>query len=184
MNRHERWDKWIRKRVLFHLHDKKNWHTLSLQFQFLATQRMCNSQKFTSIFTNTIFNYQSLSHFSNIELQFYNTFTILTFNAIWQMGLSHDMWICVFLSKSFVRIRPKNPTLQNIILFSPPLFKESWKRVFLRWIFSMVIKLSVEEIWTQFGRNKDRVFWYIGSQSSIIRKVRIGVLDVNQTYPC
>ena len=95
VNRHERWDKWIRKRVLFHLHDKKNWHTLSLQFQFLATQRMCNSQKFTSIFTNTIFNYQSLSHFSNIELQFYNTFTILTFNAIWQMGLSHDMWICV-----------------------------------------------------------------------------------------
>ena len=54
------------------------------------------------------------------------------------------------------------------------LFKESWAEIFLPWIFSAVIKLSVEEIWTQFGRNKDRVFWYIGPQLSIAWKGRRG----------
>ena len=61
-------------------------------------------------------------------------------------------------------------------LYFPPiytvLFKESWAEIFLPWIFSAVIKLSVEEIWTQFGRNKDRVFWYIGPQLSIAWKGR------------
>ena len=64
------------------------------------------------------------------------------------------------------------------LIYFPPiytvLFKESWAEIFLPWIFSAVIKLSVEEIWTQFGRNKDRVFWYIGPQLSIAWKGRRG----------
>ena len=60
------------------------------------------------------------------------------------------------------------------LLYFPPIYtvllKESWAEIFLPWIFSAVIKLSVEEIWTQFGRNKDRVFWYIGPQLSIAWK--------------
>ena len=113
--------------------------------------------------------YSTISHSPISPILNYN-FTSLS--QYWLLMSSLNL----HLIKFFCTYKTKESCFSKQYCIFTPLFKESWKRVFLRWIFSMVIKLSVEEIWTQFGRNKDRVFWYIGSQPSIIRKVGLGVM--------
>ena len=86
--------------------------------------------------------------------------------------MAFDIWFYLTWLDSLIKVLEQFVLSKSELIFTL-LFNESWKTVFLPWIFSMVIKLSAGEIWTQFGRNKDRVFWYIGSQSSITWKVGV-----------
>ena len=86
--------------------------------------------------------------------------------------MAFDIWFYLTWLNSLIKVLEQFILSKSELIFTL-LFNESWKTVFLPWIFSMVIKLSAGEIWTQFGRNKDRVFWYIGSQPSITWKAMV-----------
>ena len=88
------------------------------------------------------------------------------------ISMAFDIWFYLTWLNSLIKVLEQFILSKSELIFTL-LFNESWKTVFLPWIFSMVIKLSAGEIWTQFGRNKDRVFWYIGSQPSITWKAMV-----------